>query len=257
MKISIVIPVYNEEDYLPACLDAIAVQTVAPDEIIVVDNNSTDRTAQLAKNYSFVRLIKESRQGTVFARNTGFKAAKYEVLARLDADSRIPPNWVSKITQYLVSHPDAAAVTGPPEFYDIRPAWLLNTSQVLFYQRLQRLLTGSYILWGANMAIRRKAWLTVKSMCVERVGIDEDIDLSLWLHKKGFSIHYLSNLPLRASFQRGRTGIRYTASYLASWPRDYFLHRMYLRAFFISILVGAMVLINLPLSLIRKLTPGG
>jgi glycosyltransferase involved in cell wall biosynthesis len=72
MKISIIIPVYNEAESLNACLDAIANQTIKPYEVIVVDNNSLDDTRLVAKAYDFVTLISETKQGVVHARSTGF-----------------------------------------------------------------------------------------------------------------------------------------------------------------------------------------
>jgi cellulose synthase/poly-beta-1,6-N-acetylglucosamine synthase-like glycosyltransferase len=253
MNVSIVIPVYNEEDYVGACLDALAKQTVKPAEVIVVDNNSTDNTQRITRRYSFVQVVTEEQQGTVFARNAGFKVAKSEIMARIDADTRLPANWVAKVTKTFKDNPDVAAVTGGPQFYDVPLARLSNIAQVLVYQRIQKLLSGSYILWGANMAIRRQAWQQVSSLCVQRVDIDEDIDLSLWLHKNGLVIRYLSNVPVGASFQRGHTGLKYTVHYLASWPRDYLLHRMYLRALFLSLLILLGLLIFWPLLVVLSL----
>ncbi len=257
MKVSIVIPVYNEEDYLPACLDAISRQTRMPDEVIVVDNNCSDGTLKIARKYNFVRLIKEARQGTVFARDAGFKAARGGILARIDADTRIPPDWVAKVVRAFSDDPGVAAVTGPPRFYDVPLPRFFNWSQVLLYQHFERLLTGTYIIWGANMAMRRKAWQEVGPLCAERLGIDEDIDLSFWLHKKGYAIRFMPDLPVGASLQRGRTGIKYTIAYLSTWPRDYLLHRMYLRSLLISVLVSLMLIIALPSSIIRKFMRAG
>ena len=56
-SLSIIIPVYNEESHLRQCLDAIAKQIEKPDEVIVVDNNSTDETVQIAKSFSFVKVL--------------------------------------------------------------------------------------------------------------------------------------------------------------------------------------------------------
>jgi cellulose synthase/poly-beta-1,6-N-acetylglucosamine synthase-like glycosyltransferase len=255
MNVSIVIPVYNEEGYLPACLDALSKQTVKPAEVIVVDNNSTDNTVKIAKNYPFVRIVKEPRQGTVFARNAGFKAAKSEIIGRIDADTRVPADWVAKLIKTFQDDLGVAAITGKPRFYDTVLAKFFNLSQVFFYQMFQKLLTGSYVLWGTNMAIRREVWQEVSTLCVERTDIDEDIDLSFWLLKKGYRIRYLPDLPAEASFQRGRTGFSYTVPYLATWPRDYLLHRMYLRAAFIALLIGVGLVVCSPFLLVSSLKP--
>jgi len=63
MNVSIIIPVYNEASQLDACLSAIAVQGIKPFEVIVIDNNSTDDSLEVAGRYGFVKLLSESRQG--------------------------------------------------------------------------------------------------------------------------------------------------------------------------------------------------
>src|ERR1700722_5774418 len=100
LSVSLVIPAYNEERHLQTCLDSIASQACEPLEVLVVDNNSTDNTAAIAKGYSFVRLVKEPRQGRVFARNAGFEAAKGELIVRVDADTQMPPDWLEHIVKF-------------------------------------------------------------------------------------------------------------------------------------------------------------
>jgi glycosyltransferase involved in cell wall biosynthesis len=96
LRVSLVIPVYNEESHLRGCLDAIAAQTVQPLEVIVVDNNSNDGTAAIAAAYPFVTLITIARQGVVYARDAGFDAAKGEIIGRIDADTHIAPDWLAR-----------------------------------------------------------------------------------------------------------------------------------------------------------------
>src|SRR5687767_1835934 len=95
LRVSLVIPAYNEESHLRACLDAVAAQTVRPFEVIVVDNNSTDTTVAIARSYSFVAVMHESQQGIVYARNAGFNAARGDIIARIDADTHLSPNWIA------------------------------------------------------------------------------------------------------------------------------------------------------------------
>ena len=90
LTLSIVIPAYNEENYLRACLDSIAAQTVMPDKVIVVDNNSTDKTVALARSYDFVTLVHERQQHQSFAQATGFNLASSDIIGRIDADSILP-----------------------------------------------------------------------------------------------------------------------------------------------------------------------
>lgn len=94
MKITLVIPVYNEEQYIAGCLDSIAKQKIRPDEVIVVDNNCTDNTLLIVKKYPFVQVKHEEKQGMIAARNAGFNAASHEIIARCDADTQLPTNWI-------------------------------------------------------------------------------------------------------------------------------------------------------------------
>src|SRR5207253_642825 len=112
LTLTIVIPVYNEQNHLSACLSAIAAQTVMPDEVIVVDNNSTDSSRDIAKQFPFVRLIKEKKQGVLYAKNRGFAAAGSEIIGRIDADSILPPRWVESVKNFMVDD-TYAALTGP------------------------------------------------------------------------------------------------------------------------------------------------
>src|SRR6266567_2953645 len=95
LRISVVIPVYNEEKYLGKCLDSLMRQNVKADEIIVVDNNSTDNSVAIAKKYP-IRVVFEKTQGMIPARNHGFNEARYEIIARTDADTILPVNWIKR-----------------------------------------------------------------------------------------------------------------------------------------------------------------
>ena len=117
-QISVVVPAYNEEKYLPACLASLGRQTFRNFEVIVVDNNSTDRTSEIAKSFR-VRLVKEKIQGMIPARERGFEVAKSEIIARTDADTVVPENWLSQIYEIFSKQPDIVALTGSHEFPDL------------------------------------------------------------------------------------------------------------------------------------------
>ena len=91
MRLSIVVPAYNEEAYLPDCLESILIQTrdlAEPAEIIVVNNASTDRTPEVALGYPGVRVVDEPRKGLTFARQAGYAASTGDLVANVDSDSR-------------------------------------------------------------------------------------------------------------------------------------------------------------------------
>ena len=89
--ISLIIPAYNEEDYLPACLDAVMANLAGKvHEIIVVDNNSTDRTREVVERYPAVTYVFEGEKGITRARQAGYRASTGDILAYVDADTRLP-----------------------------------------------------------------------------------------------------------------------------------------------------------------------
>src|SRR5215217_942996 len=95
-RISVVVPIYNVEEYLPACLDSVARQTVDDFEVVMVNDGSTDRSAEIAGQYGRrdprFRLVQQENAGLSAARNTGIEAATGEFLAFLDSDDVLPPN---------------------------------------------------------------------------------------------------------------------------------------------------------------------
>ena len=99
VKYSVIIPAYNAERTLPLTLEALQRQTVPPNEyeIIVVDDGSTDRTAQIAEQYG-VQVIRQENQGPAAARNVGVRMAHGEIVLFTDADCAPREDWIEKMT---------------------------------------------------------------------------------------------------------------------------------------------------------------
>src|SRR5579871_2615827 len=114
MKVSVVIPAHNEEKTIGKTLESLCHQTISPDEIIVVDNACTDKTAQIAHSFG-VRVVREEVQGITTARNRGFNEAKYDIIARTDADSVVSPTWVEQLKKNF-ENSRVVAVSGPASF---------------------------------------------------------------------------------------------------------------------------------------------
>lgn len=87
MRISIVLPAYNEADGIRYCLDSIAAQSEPAFEVIVIDNNSTDDTAAIARSYPFVTYLNEAQQGITPATRRSFRACRGDVLALMQTSS--------------------------------------------------------------------------------------------------------------------------------------------------------------------------
>lgn len=155
LTISVVVPAFNEEKYLSRCLASLKKQTYKPLEVIVVDNNSTDKTAQIAKNFG-AKVVFEKKQGVAYARDAGFKAARGEIIARTDADSLTPPYWLANIARNF-KNPEVAGVTGSVIFYDLCSFLnFLSKYSYLFVLYFVRILAGHYHFMGPNMAVRKK-----------------------------------------------------------------------------------------------------
>ncbi|QIS44739.1 glycosyltransferase family 2 protein [Clavibacter capsici] len=226
--VSVVIPVRDDAGHLRACLRALAGQTVAPDEVVVVDNASTDDSAEVARAAG-ARVVREPVVGIPAAACTGYDAARSEVIARLDADCVPPADWIERLGDVLAARPDVAAVTGAARFLD-GPRALRGVAAVAYlgaYFASVTLALGHPPLFGSNLALRRDAWREVR-MEVHREGthLHDDIDLSVHLGPErrivldphlgmGISMRPLtrpSTLPLRMS--RGMTSLT------MHWPHE-------------------------------------
>jgi len=113
MKISAIIPAYNSQDYILDAIHSIQNQTHSVDEIIVIDDGSTDNTQQTLENQiSGIKYIKQENQGPSAARNTGIKAAQGDWIAFLDADDQWTPNKIEKQLIALKHSPELHLIAG-------------------------------------------------------------------------------------------------------------------------------------------------
>lgn len=101
-KISVVIPVYNEEKHLSHCLSSLLSQTRIPDEIILIDDGSKDRSEEVAKRYPII-LLKSNHQGPGKARNLGVKKAKGGVIVFVDADMTFDKKFIESLVKPIES----------------------------------------------------------------------------------------------------------------------------------------------------------
>lgn len=116
MKISVVVPAYNEEKNISATILALLAQDHPNFEIIVVNNASTDRTAEIAGRYP-IKVVTEMRKGLLLAREAGRRSASGEIIANCDADCLPRPDWLSRGARYFKDE-KVAAVSGPYYYYD-------------------------------------------------------------------------------------------------------------------------------------------
>ena len=107
-SVAVVITTYNHARFLDDAITSVLAQSRAVNELIVVDDGSTDHPERITDRYRTVRLIRQQRSGLAAARNTGWRAAASDFLVFLDADDCLKPNAIEANTTRLLVHPEAA-----------------------------------------------------------------------------------------------------------------------------------------------------
>jgi len=230
MKFSIIIPAYNEEKLLPRCLKSIFSARLPEDfEVIVVNNASTDRTEEIAKSFSGVKVVTELNKGITRARQAGFQAANGDILVFFDADTIIPSDWFQIATEKLKSNPKLVGVSGPYHFEAISWwargfEWFYNCIVMPAGEFVWKyfLRQGGIMLLGGNFAVRREALVAINGFNTEIDFYGEDTNLTRRMAKIG-KIDYTNKLFVYSSPRRfegeGRLKliIKYVINFFGEW----------------------------------------
>lgn len=228
-SVSVVIPVKDDAAHLYRCLAALAAQTRPADEIVVVDNASTDDSAAVARGGG-ARVVGCLTPGIPAAASRGYDAATGDLILRLDADCVPAETWIATIVAAFAARPDVDAFTGGARFID-GPRWLrapLAATYLGAYGIVAFLALGHPPLFGSNMAVRRAAWRGVRTR-VHRADprLHDDLDVSFHLGER-FRIRPLSRAAMGMSMRPFTTlsGFlhRIAGGYRtvwAHWPRDF------------------------------------
>ena len=201
MRVSVVIPAFNEEELLPKCLESLGAQDYEGElEILLVDNGSTDGTGCVARSHG-VTVVDEPTRGYGRALTAGFAAAHGDIIACTDADSVVPSDWISNLVREYDQRPDVVAIGGEVEF--TRPNWKSQLLKHLFlslFNRIDRANRSGPHLWGANMSVRRDAFLAVGGWN-PNFSLQADSELSERLRKVGRVI-IVESICVRTSSRR-------------------------------------------------------
>lgn len=221
MKLSVIIPAYNEEKYISKCLDSLIAQQVKADEIIVVNNNSTDNTLKIISQYP-IRVVNETKKGVIFAKQTGFLEAKNEIIAYLDADSIAPPDWIKKIKQHFIV-PNVVGVSGPYTIIDgpnYQKIWVkISLGLVNILYRHFNWLT---YLSGSNLAFRRSIARKFNCFDIDKTMGEDEMGIGTKLKNYGLIV-WDNSLVIKTSGRRANGGFfnfvehilfRYSLNYL-------------------------------------------
>jgi len=220
MKISLIIPAFNEEKEIGACLKS-ALKNAPKNllEIIVVDNTSTDGTAEIAKKVSpIIRVVKEPNKGLTWARQRGFIKAKGDILAYVDADTRMPESWFKILNESFSKH-KIVCLSGPYYYYDLEE-WqraAIKTAYNATFQPAYK-LTKALII-GGNFAVKREALVKIEGFDTSIPFYGEDTNLARRLKKVGkilFLKEFYINTSGRRFVEEGffNIGTRYILNYV-------------------------------------------
>lgn len=188
--VSVVIPAYNEEKYLPLCLESIKKQDYPGQyEVIVVDNASTDNTVRIALNWG-AKVVYENKRSPACARQKGAEVAKGEIIAFIDADTRAPACWLSVIVSRFVQEPETVVISGPHAYFDAGKitriaSYITNFTGIILDQLFRKAFNKGGALWGSNFAVRRSVLLEVGGFDTSIKFYGEEYELSLKLKKAG------------------------------------------------------------------------
>jgi glycosyltransferase involved in cell wall biosynthesis len=159
MRFSVVIPCYNESAYIADTINSLRRSAFGGAcEIVVVDNNCTDDTAEIARRLG-VRVVAEERRGVCNARQRGAEASRGEIIVSADADTIYPPGWLSTIDAAFRADQRVIAVAGPCR-YTAGPVWGRVYGRLLFgtVDVLYRLTGRVWYVTATNLAFRRVGW---------------------------------------------------------------------------------------------------
>lgn len=170
-----VIAAYNEERHLGALLDSLTAQTHPPGEVIVADDGSTDRTADVAER-GRVTVLRLEHRGPALARNVGAEAASGEVLVFLDGDMRCAPEFVERLVAPIAAGEAVGTFTREIFLANRDNRWA-RAYAALRWSPEDRLLPADFPdRWGAFRAIRRQPFIEVGGY--DDVGYGEDLTLA-------------------------------------------------------------------------------
>ncbi|MDE1905332.1 MAG: glycosyltransferase family 2 protein [Rhodospirillales bacterium] len=231
MKISFVVPAYNEQVLLPRSLSAIrdeisrtGLRLGQDAEIIVVNNASTDDTRAVALAIEGVQVVDEPRKGLVQARWTGFENTTGTLIANIDADTIIPPGWLAEVLRQFGRSEALVGLSGPYVYYGVprkvnavvacyyRLAWLA-------YVFNHYVLNVGSMLQGGNFIVKRAAMLKLGNPDLRFSFYGEDTDMANRLSKVG-TVKFTFRLPAQSSGRRlvgegvFTIGLRYTMNFI-------------------------------------------
>ena len=198
MKLSVIIPVYNGGEGLDLCLKGLAASACPPDEIIVVDDTSTDASRSLAANLGAIVLsLPNGPLGPARARNHGAASALGDVLVFLDADVVVHPDTLGRIKTYLTEHPEIPALFGSYDAAPPAPGLVSRFRNLLHHYVHQHGRLEASTFWGGCGAIRHNVFSAVGGFDESYLSAAiEDIEFGARLRREGYRIRLCPDIQV-------------------------------------------------------------
>jgi len=226
MKLSFCIPAYNEEKQIAGCLESIMIEMKGAGhniEIVVVNNASTDRTKEVAEAFAGVVVIDEMKKGLVSARAAGYRFSSGELVANIDADTRLTPGWIDKVFWEFQKDKNLVALSGPYIYYDLSLSTRMTVkvfyvAGYLFHIFNHFVLGQTAMLQGGNFIVKREAMEKIGGFSKEFDFYGEETDTAMRIQKVG-RVKFTFALPMYTSGRRLKkegiiaTGWRYALNH--------------------------------------------
>ena len=201
-KISLIIPAYNEEKYIGQALDhALASGRGRFYEIIVVNNASTDGTKKVAEQRNGVRVVDEQKKGLTMARQRGYMEATGDILAYIDADTKMSLDWYDTVIKEFSKNENLACLSGPYVYYDIPKAQKLFVKTYWYVLGMPMYFLVGYMATGGNFAIRKNVVDKMHGFDTSIAFYGEDTNIARRASKFG-KVKFTPNLTMHTSGRR-------------------------------------------------------
>ncbi len=198
IQASIIIPAYNAANRIPACLEALLAQKTAYNyEIIVVDDGSTDNTAEIVKQYDRVRLITQANAGPASARNHGVKVAAGAIVLFIDDDCIAAPDWSERM---LAPFDDPELIGAKGAYLTKQKELIARFVQIEYEEKYDVLAKHQYIdfIDTYSAAFRRQEFLNAGGYDTHfSTASTEDQEFSFRLANMGHKMIFIPDAKVR------------------------------------------------------------
>jgi glycosyltransferase involved in cell wall biosynthesis len=240
MKISVIVPAYNEESIIERCLRTI----VAADrpkgevEVLVVNNASTDRTEAIARSVPGVRVVTEPEKGLTRARECGQRHATGDLLLYIDADTKIPRHLIAYVERKYEEDPGLVASSGPYKYHDWNwygrfILWTYHWTIVPVTQTfVNRILHKGSVFYGGNFVVRASVLRKIGGFDTNLEFWSEDTQIGRRMSRQG-RVRFFHRAYVFTSARRYYSEglVRVLMRYVLNFTWDIVFHRPFTRGY--------------------------